>query len=74
MKHFSDMLMLLTCVLTLLVGHQEEHRIRPVKTEWCGTSMVLSKSEVQMICIWSSWCHFHGATPSSLASLKSRLV
>jgi len=28
-------------------------------------------SEVQMICIWSSWCHYH---LSSLASLKSRMV
>jgi len=28
-------------------------------------------SEVQMICIWSSWCH---STPSSLASLKSRFT
>jgi len=28
-------------------------------------------SEVQTICKWSSWCHCH---PSSLASLKSRMV
>jgi len=28
-------------------------------------------SEVQMICVWSNWCHSH---PSSLASLKSRMV
>jgi len=28
-------------------------------------------SVVQMICIWSSWCHCH---PSSLASAKSRMV
>jgi len=27
--------------------------IRPVKTEWWGAGMV------QMICIWSSWCHCH---------------
>ena len=25
-------------------------------------------------CIWSSWCHCHPKTPSSLASFKSRLV
>ena len=31
-------------------------------------------SEVQIVCIWSSWCHCHPQTPSSLASLKSRLV
>jgi len=34
--------------------------IRPVKTEWWGTVAWLSVwSEVQMICIWSSWCHCH---------------
>jgi len=45
--------------LMLLVGRQES--IRPVKTEWWGTGMVicLEWSEVQMICIWSSWCHYH---------------
>ena len=31
-------------------------------------------SEVQTVCIWSSWCHCHPKTPSSLASFKSRLV
>ena len=31
-------------------------------------------SEVQIACIWSSCCHFHTQTPSSLASFKSRLV
>ena len=31
-------------------------------------------SEVQIVCIWSSWCHSHPKTPSSLASFKSRLV
>ena len=31
-------------------------------------------SEVQTVCIWSSWCHCHPRTPSSLASFKSRLV
>jgi len=31
-------------------------------------------SEVRIVCIWSSWCHCHPQTPSSLASLKSRLV
>ena len=35
--------------------------IRPVKTEWWGTGVVICLlcSEVQMICIWSSWCHCH---------------
>ena len=31
-------------------------------------------SEVQIVCIWSSWCHCHPKIPSSLASFKSRLV
>ena len=31
-------------------------------------------SEVQIVCVWSSWCHCHLETPSSLASFKSRLV
>jgi len=31
-------------------------------------------SEVQIVCIWSSWCHCHPKTPSSLASFISRLV
>ena len=31
-------------------------------------------SEVQIVCIWSSWRHCHPKTPSSLASYKSRLV
>ena len=31
-------------------------------------------SEVQTVCIWSSWCHCRPQTPSSLASFKSRLV
>jgi len=31
-------------------------------------------SEVQTVCIWSSWCHCHPTTWSSLTSFKSRLV
>ena len=31
-------------------------------------------SEVQIVCILSSWCHCRPQTPSSLASFKSRLV
>ena len=30
--------------------------------------------EVQIVCIWSSRCHCHPKTTSSLAALKSRLV
>ena len=33
--------------------------IWPVKTEWWGTGVVSVRSEVQMICTWSSWCHCH---------------
>jgi len=28
-------------------------------------------SKVQIVCIWSSWCHCHPTTPSSLASFKT---
>ena len=35
---------------------------------WCGYL-----SGAQIICIWSSSCHCHPKTPSSLASFKSRL-
>ena len=31
-------------------------------------------SKVQIVCIWSSWCHCHIQTPYALASFKSRLV
>jgi len=56
--------------LTLLVGHQEEHPARKKLSD--GVLAWLSVWNVaQMICIWSSWCHSH---PSSLASVKSRMV
>jgi len=29
------------------------------KIEWWGTGRLFVWSVVQMICIWSSWCHFH---------------
>jgi len=29
---------------------------------------------VQIVCVWSSWCHCHPQIPSSLASFKSRLI
>ena len=31
-------------------------------------------SQVQTVCIWSSWCHCHPKTPPSLASFKSGLI
>ena len=45
--------------------------IQPAKTDWWGVGVC---SEVQIICIWSSWCHCHPKTPSSLASFKSILI
>ena len=49
--------------------------ILPVKIVWWGVGVVICLlSEVQIVCIWSGWCHYHPTTPSSLASFKSRLV
>jgi len=47
--------------LTLLVGHQEEHPAHKKLNDrilvWL--SVWSQWSEVQMICIWPSWCHCH---------------
>jgi len=44
--------------LTLLVGRQEEHSdCKKFSDEVLAWLSVWSK--VQMICIWSSWCHYH---------------
>jgi len=44
--------------LTLLAGHQEEHpACKKLSDEVLAWLSVWSK--VQMICIWSSWCHCH---------------
>ena len=48
--------------------------IWPVKIAWWGVGMVICLEQVQIVCIWSSWCHCHPRTPSSLAPFKSRLV
>jgi len=40
---------------TLLVVHQEEH---PACKKLCVGWLSVC-SEVQMICMWSSWCHCH---------------
>jgi len=51
---------------------QARKSIRPVKKLSDGVLVWLSVwSVVQMICIWSRWCHCH---PSPLASVKSRMV
>ena len=56
--------------LTLLVGRQEEHLARKKLSDWV-LAWLSVWSVVQMICMWSGWCHCH---PSSLASVKSRMV
>jgi len=57
---------------TLLVGHREGYPA----CKSCDEVLVWLSAwrEVQIVCIWSSWCHCHPKTPSSLASFKSRLV
>ena len=57
--------------LMLLAGQQEgQKKLSSGVLAWLSVW-----SEVQTVCIWSSWCHrIHPQTPSSLASIKSRLV
>ena len=59
--------------LTLLVGCQEKH---PACKKLSDEVLVWWSvwSEVQIVCIWSSWCYCIPKTPSSLASFKSRLL
>ena len=69
-------LICLESLFTLLVGCQEE---QPACKNFSDDSdevlLWLSVwSELQIVCIWSSWCHCHPKTPSSLALFKSRLV
>jgi len=67
-KHYGALIAF--SALTLLVRWQEGHpdckklsgEVLAWLSVWC---------KVQMICMWSSWCHSH---PSSLALLKSRMV
>jgi len=44
-----------------------------VNVSQCSSTVVWLSvwSEVQIVCIWFSWCHCHPQTPSSLASFKS---
>jgi len=69
----SEFITVVLSALTLLVGCQEEHlACKKLSNEvlvWLSVWI-----EVQIVCIWSSWCHCHLNTPSSLASFKSRLV
>ena len=48
--------------------------IRPVKMSDEVLVWLSVWSEVQFVCIWSSWCHCLPKTPLSLASFESRLV
>ena len=48
--------------------------IRPVKMSDEVLAWLSVWSEVQIVCIWSSWCHCHPKIPSSLAWFKSILV
>jgi len=44
--------------LMLLVGRQKEHRVcKKLSDEVLAWLSVWS--EVQMVCVWSSWCHYH---------------
>ena len=59
--------------LTLLAGYQEEHIVcKNLSDEVLVWLSVWS--EVQIVCTWSSWCHCHPKTPSSIASFQSRPV
>jgi len=71
--YFIYLLRFAFSALTLLAGRQDEHPASKnwVTGCWCGC---LSWSEVQIVCMWSSWCHCHSKTPSSLASFKSRVM
>jgi len=57
--------------LTSLLGHEEEH---PACKKLSDEVLVWLSvwSEVQIVCIWSSWCHCIAKTTSSLASFTSR--
>jgi len=59
--------------LTLLVVCQEEH---PACKKLSDEVLVWISvwTEVQIVCIWSSWCHCHPQIPSLLALFKFRLV
>ena len=48
--------------------------IQHVKIEWWSVGVVICLERGAYCCKWSSWCHCHPKTPSSLASIKSRLV
>ena len=55
--------------LTLLVGCQEDHLACKNWVMGCCCGYLSGAR-----CIWSSWCHCHPQTSTSLTSFKSRLV
>jgi len=69
---FTVLCQCLQC-FTLLVGHQAEHpackKLSDEVLVWLSV-----RNKVQIVCIWSGWCHCHPKSPSSLASFKSRQV
>jgi len=72
-KHAKNTILIAFSALTLLVRHQEEHLVCKNWATRCWCGYLSGASEVQTVCIWSSWCHCHPETPSSLALFKSRL-
>jgi len=58
--------------LTLLIGRQES--IRPVKISDEVLAWLSVWSEVQMICIWSSWCHCQTVISCFIKPFWCRLV
>jgi len=48
--------------------------IRSVKIGWWGVGVFVCLAHMQIVSIWSSWCHCIPEPPSSLASFESRLV
>ena len=57
----------------MLVGHQEKHPACKKLSDEVSVWLFVWR-EVQIVCLWFSWCHSHPQTPSSVASFKSRLV
>ena len=71
---FSDFTPLLSVLWHCWLGVRKS--VRPVKIKWrsVGVVICLVWGADCLHCIWSSWCHCHPKTPSSLALLNSRLT
>ena len=44
------------------------------KIKWWGLVWLSVESEMQIVCIWSSWCHCIPKSPSSVVSFKQETV